>query len=828
MILVCHDPAMASFERHKIDHAKTWGDNLLALFPSGLDARDWELMLNDKVIQPEALNLDAFPLPCDLLIMRNRPLGVETLVIGLIAVAASVAVSFLFKPDPFGYDETTSKSSNNSFSGQTNAPRAYQAQPDIFGSVRAYPDIVSPAVVEYVDNNRTLKHYFWLSRGSIEVSDVRYADTDIGDYTNSQYFVYDNVPIPTVIEQFANAAVDNNIIIGVNEGVGTGNAFTEPVQSGQVDSSGNLYFIVNETTGVLSVYNDFLVGNVNAKVTYNYTNPFGGASTVDTTGTIQSVTVIPPVLPDTITKYQFVISTSSSGSLFGADLDGSVSAETLEKITVGPFTMPVESEQLWYNVTFVRGLKGRADFEAEWWAIDGNGDEIVGSRQSETFFYEGDTADQKYFTRKLTPSYGLARYRFQIKRTNDANIENYLDQATLESLFSVRIKNNVLYQINRIGGTAIVVESTATDTSTSSGQMKFNCIAERKVISVNSDGTVNNTLTKSRRICDSVAHHMIVDGSVSPSKIDLKGLVDIQNSISPANFGYFDYTFDDANVPLGDRITTMCDVGRILVNREGSKYVFVRDEPQSAPVAVFDRRTTAGAEYNLTISPTNTDGKDCVQVEWVDVDDTNTKKYINVSWDSTLNKPKHGYGINARKVTLNGCSNYEQALDRAELEMRKLVYQREYVTDTALNDAEYTWRGDRVRWIDVADVGVSSGEVVGYDAINGIYYTSEECDFSDQSAQYKVAITDQYGYASAFYTAYAISGNNKAFQAGAGTPIIADWIIAQLGSRFLLVKSTEVDKRDFILSSKRPNGDGTFSIELVQYDSRIYERTLTS
>lgn len=67
--------------------------------------------------------------------------------------------------------------------------------------------------------------------------------------------------------------------------------------------------------------------------------------------------------------------------------------------------------------------------------------------------------------------------------------------------------------------------------------------------------------------------------------------------------------------------------------------------------------------------------------------------------------------------------------------MRNLVYQREYVTDTALNDAEYTWRGDRVRWIDVADVGVSSGGVIGYDSANGIYYTSEECDFADEAAQ---------------------------------------------------------------------------------------------
>lgn len=155
--------------------------------------------------------------------------------------------AFFLQPS-FGYDETSSKSSNNSFSGQTNAPRAYQAQPDIFGRVRAYPDIVSPTVVEYVNNDRTLKHYFWITRGSAEVSDVRYADTYIGDYTNSQHFVYDNVPIPTVIEQFANAAVDNNIIVGVNEGASTGISFTEPVISGSEVTIDGVNFIVAETS----------------------------------------------------------------------------------------------------------------------------------------------------------------------------------------------------------------------------------------------------------------------------------------------------------------------------------------------------------------------------------------------------------------------------------------------------------------------------------------------------------------------------------------------------------------------------------------------------
>lgn len=828
MIFICHDPASMSFDRREIDPSKTWEDNLFGIFSNGLDPRDWELMLNGKVIDCESMPLEDFPLQDDILIMRNRPLALAASTWALIAVAASAAVAVYALTTVPEYEETSSKTSNNSFSGQTNAPRAYQGQPDIFGRVRSYPDIVSPAVVEYVDNDRTLKHYFWISRGSIEVSDVRYADTEIGDYTNSQYFVYDNIPIPTVIEQFANAAVDNNIAIGANEGVGTGILFDEPVLSGVIETSGDINFTVNETANVIAVYNDFVAGNVNSTVSFSYINSYGGDGRYnDVGGVINSVTIIPPVLPDTINKYQFDIALGMPSSIHGATLKDNVSVETNISTLVGPFTMPVDAAEIWYNITFIRGLKGKAELTSEWWAIDGNDVEIPGSRQSESFFYEGDTADQKYFTRKLTPSYGFGRYRFQIKRTNNADTDNYLDQATLEALYSVRTKTNVLYQVNGIGGTAIAVESKATDTSTSSGQMKFNCIAERRVIGVNNDGTIDNTLRKSRRIVDSVAHHMVVDGNVAASKIDLKGLVDIQNSITPAAFGYFDYTFDDANVSLGDRIATMCDCGRILVNREGSKYVFVRDEPQSAPVAVFDRRTATGIDYTMTISPTNTDGKDCVQVEWVDVDDTNTKKYINVAWDSIANAPKLGYGYNAKKVTLNGCSNYEQALDRAELEMRKLVYQRKYVSDTVLNDAEYTWRGDRVRWIDVSDESVSSGEVVGYDPTTNTYYTSEECDFIDTLAQYKVAITNEFGYASQFYTA-TVGPKTKSFVASAGAPVISDYGDTRLGSRFFLVKSTEVDKYDFVLSSKTPNGDGTFTVEMVQYDSRIYIRTLTA
>ena len=50
----------------------------------------------------------------------------------------------------------------------------------------------------------------------------------------------------------------------------------------------------------------------------------------------------------------------------------------------------------------------------------------------------------------------------------------------------------------------------------------------------------------------------------------------------------------------------------------------------------------------------------------------------------------------------------------------------------------------------------------------------------------------------------------------------------QLGSRYLLVKEAEIGRHDFVLSSKTPNNDGTFNIELAQYDDRVYLRSLTA
>ena len=63
-----------------------------------------------------------------------------------------------------------------------------------------------------------------------------------------------------------------------------------------------------------------------------------------------------------------------------------------------------------------------------------------------------------------------------------------------------------------------------------------------------------------------------------------------------------------------------------------------------------------------------------------------------------------------------GCTTLAQAWNRAQLEARRLLYQRTSVSDKALSDANGLGLGSLVRWIDpndfYGDDGLQAGEVM--------------------------------------------------------------------------------------------------------------------
>ena len=141
--------------RRPLDTSKTWAENILAAHPQLLDPDFTTINLNGKRIKNRKFDCNAKPNDGDLLTICVRPQGFDPITIAIgVAIAAS-AVSFVLARRAMGNisDRSGKSSGNTEFTGQTNTARLYSQRPDIYGKVRAYPDLIGEALLEYVRNH---------------------------------------------------------------------------------------------------------------------------------------------------------------------------------------------------------------------------------------------------------------------------------------------------------------------------------------------------------------------------------------------------------------------------------------------------------------------------------------------------------------------------------------------------------------------------------------------------------------------------------------------------------------------------------------------------
>ena len=185
-----------------------------------------------------------------------------------------------------------------------------------------------------------------------------------------------------------------------------------------------------------------------------------------------------------------------------------------------------------------------------------------------------------------------------------------------------------------------------------------------------------------------------------------------------------------------------------------------------------------------------------------------------------------GVVSNPRKVKLQGCTTQAQAENRAQLEARRLIYQRISVSDTALADAGGLGIGALVRWIDpndfAGDDGLQAGEVL---AISGnVITTSEPIDWKGQSSG-RIMFTGQDGrQVGTTQLCYPVAGAVQVAALPAG--VYVQDSARQLGSRYAFavgLTQAEIEAAGlYTVTEIRPSSDGTVSLALAQYDQRIY------
>jgi len=807
-----------------LNAASALQQQIAAAWPGG--ASDCELRIDGAVVDPLTdARLDVPPATGTVVHLVRRP--AESAVRGAFrlfsvsgaGIALNGATRLLARQNQSAANGafTGKDSPNNSLTAQTNVVRAYQGVPDVYGYRRIWPDLIQPSVVEYVSNVKQITEWLCLSRGKGDVTAVQYAETPIGDISGASYTLFEPVPvggvyefgattITDVYEQFASPDVSGQELPYAI-------AFPALTKTGTFTANnGDSFFTVAIPDGTDLANLKSLVPSGTAHVNFTYS-----AGLFDADCAVQAV-----VVASGTATFTFSSSVWAGGPFSEGGISFAIAPNGSTKTIVGPITLPISAPRIWWNLAFLRGLQGSVQIKAEWWRIDGAGAEIGGTRQNQTNTYTAATYDQRFYTEKVVPSGGTGRYKIQFTRLSVQVSGDGADVVKLELASAVR------YSATKVlpACTIMQISTKAVEGSAGLGDRKYNMRWGRWVRTLTAV-----TPSASRNFARALAHVWHIAGN-DMAQLDTDAMAAINAEFGEASpLLRFDGSLDDADASLGERMQRIADTARCTIWRDGTQWSVVRDQARSAVDLQLDYRTLAtGSESAMTINGFLPKSQDGVEVEYVDETTQQTRAYIRLSIATgavVVGTPAHPL-----KVKLSGCTTAAQAQNRADLEARRLLYQRTTVTDTALAEAQALAPLSLVRWVDPADFGgaedgLQAGEVL---ALNGLNVTtSEPLDFQDEPDG-RIIFTGVDGRvlgSPILCTPAASGGCVLSTAAPAGVYVAGP--TRQLGSRYAFgpgLSAAELSAAGLytVVPPLRPTGkNGNVTLTLANYDPRIYE-----
>lgn len=757
----------------------------------------------------------------------DQPKGIVEDILSPIFKVVGQVFSFLApKPAIANTGGNTVDSPNNSLTGQTNTARVYKAKPDIYGQVRSFPDLIQESVFEYVRQNdkdgglKYVTEWMCIGIGRYDYESVRYSESSLGSLAGAEYeFHQPGEVIPQIVEGYGFDDVDGQEVPGQNEAddfpVETATANT--VVSGTYSGGQIAMQIVKQAE-----FDYFMELVLPHAVTFTINVTYNTASGSVTTDAKFSGTLISAVETNDgaeinpVSWYTFTMNQLDGPQDIPATATINTTTFILndnEALVVGPFFSPVESSQLWLHTQSSLGGKKQTNWKVVIWKIDDNYNQIPGTTETFTY-YQGTphdhTSEVFYRTDKLTPAAGFGKYAISFQRTDNSSDASVLK---VEEIHAINIRTNVVHPTD----TLVRVKVRATENALGSRDRKYNALVTRRTITYDlSTQAVDYTLRPSRSFADAVAHTWLIMGGQPVGSIDLYGLYSIAESLPDKRLGYFDYTFDDENDSLGDRVQAICNAASVVAYWDDGVLTFTRDQKVDYPAAVFNRANMKTDEYKMTYEATLPGGYDGVQVSYVHPT-TNNKMYINFR---VLNGAiVEQEAENPNKLEIVGFRNEYQARERALRETKRLIYSRTKMNARVFEDG-IMQVGSVVQIADIYDSNQQQGYITG--RTGNVFDTSEPISFAGDMY---VLVTDSLGNPTLRYPATARVDTKYGFTAAIPDISLNIWNgdTVQLPSRYIIATVEELDSQLWTVNSIKPNADNTVSLTVSEYSDAIYQ-----
>ncbi|HEJ7916180.1 TPA: MoaD/ThiS family protein [Serratia marcescens] len=738
-----------------------------------------------------------------------------------------ILTSLLGQPSAGVATSSNAKTSpNNSLKGQTNIARNGEAKPDNYGQVRAYPDLIQESLFQYDDNVKYVTEWMNFGIGKYDVTSVRYSESNLGSLAGASYQIYQpGQNIPIIYEGFAFDDIDGQEIPGPNQSseIPIETATTHDVVDG-VYAAGEILVKIKKNSDFDYFMDLSLPHSVTfiVNVTYNTT---GGAQTRDIT---VSGDIIKTEQTDDGAEinpqyfYSFTMGNLTGSDISNLPVDAIINRTIFtindnESLVIGPSFSPVAGSEIWLHFQAQLG-DNAAVYSFTIRKVDDDNVVIPGTEQTFTGSIVNPNApdsDVRYKTHKVTPSAGYGRYSVSIIKTNNSGNDSRLK---IEAIHIVRLRSNVVYT----NDTLVTVRVRATEVATSARERKYNALITRHVISYNlSTQTVDYTERPSRSFADAVLHTWLKMGGQPESSIDIYELYSIAASLPDQRLGYFDYTFDDEDISLGSRIQTICDAATVTAFWDGGVLSFTRDERKPNATTVFNRANMKAEDYSLSYDMTLPGGFDGVEVKYRN---PVTNKQAFIRYRIVGNSIEEGEPVKAKKFDMLFIRNSFQARDRALKEVLRLLYSRQTMSIRTLADGEWVNVGQMVQVADIYDANQQDGYIVTRNGND--FDTSERIEWSEDMF---VVVTDAIGTPTARVQAFPRTDTIFGFTAAvpAITLNLYDGYNTQSPSRYVIATQMEMDATKWTITEKKPNGDGTTSLTMSEYNDEMYNYEVT-